>query len=99
MAHVILKPAMPLHTRQQVSMSASARRALHVYEIIAMVAAYLSRADMLSLALSYRGFYEPVMDRMWRVLPSLVPLLRCLPEELVGMALCPQNGRHVVCSL
>lgn len=77
-------------------MSASTRRAIHVYEITAMIAAYLSRADMLSLALSYRGFYEPVMDRMWRVLPSLVPLIQCLPEEFVGMEPCPQRGTSVV---
>ena len=39
-----------------------------------------------SMALTCRGFSKPVFRVLWRDLDSLVPLLRCFPEDLWGKA-------------
>ena len=37
--------------------------------------------DMAALAVACQTFREPALDILWRSLPSLGPLLRCLPED------------------
>jgi len=39
----------------------------------------LSRRDLLSVALTCKAFVEPALNRLWRSLDSLFPLLKILP--------------------
>ena len=40
---------------------------------------HLSRRTLLRLALTCKAFIEPALDRLWRSLDSLFPLLKILP--------------------
>lgn len=40
------------------------------------------RGTLVNIALTCRTLYDPAMSALWRYLPDLLPLLRCLPEGL-----------------
>ena len=48
-----------------------------------------TRKDLLSAAKTCKAFVEPALNSLWRVLPSLLPLLLLLPSAEVS------NGRYV----
>ena len=48
-----------------------------------------TRKDLFSAARTCKAFVEPALDSLWRVLPSLLPLLLLLPSAEVS------NGRYV----
>ena len=51
-----------------------------------------TRKDLFSAAKTCKAFVEPALDSLWRVLPSLLPLLLLLPSAEV-------NNGHFVCSI
>ena len=51
-----------------------------------------SRKNLFSVAKTCKAFVEPALDLLWRVLPSLLPLLLLLPSAEID------NG-HYVCSM
>lgn len=44
-----------------------------------MLFSHSPRRDALALATTCRAFKEPALDILWEELPSLAPLVRCLP--------------------
>ena len=48
-----------------------------------------TRKDLFSAAKTCKAFVEPALDLLWRVLPSLLPLLMLLPSAEV------KNGCYV----
>ena len=48
-----------------------------------------NRKNLLSAAKTCKAFLEPALDLLWRVLPSLLPLLLLLPSAEV------ENGQYV----
>jgi hypothetical protein len=48
-----------------------------------------SRKDLFSAAKTCKAFVEPALDSLWRVLPSILPLLLLLPSAKVD------NGHYV----
>ena len=48
-----------------------------------------TRKDLFSAAKTCKAFVEPALDSLWRVLPSLLPLLLLLPSAEVD------DGRYV----
>jgi hypothetical protein len=48
-----------------------------------------SRKDLFSAAKTCKAFVEPALDLLWRILPSIIPLLLLLPSAEVD------NGRYV----
>jgi F-box-like len=59
---------------------------LQIPEIIRAIFSWLSQDDggtLAALSLTCRNFYEPASDRLWSDLPSVVPLVRCLPDDLL----------------
>ena len=51
-----------------------------------------TRNDLFSAAITCTAFVEPALDSLWRVLPSLLPLLLLLPSAEVI------NGHYVILS-
>ena len=49
-------------------------------ELVDSEAARISRQNLLWVALTCKAFLEPALDRLWRSLDSLFPLLRTLPS-------------------
>ena len=43
-----------------------------------------TRKDLLSAAKTCKAFVEPALDSLWRVLPSLLPLLLLLPSAEIN---------------
>jgi hypothetical protein len=48
-----------------------------------------TRKDLFSAAKTCKAFVEPALDSLWRVLPSILPLLLLLPSAEVN------NGHYV----
>ena len=48
-----------------------------------------TRKDLLSAAKTCRAFVEPALNSLWRIIPSLLPLLLLLPSAKV------KNGHYV----
>lgn len=56
---------------------------LHIDELLESIAAEVSSGgtrELVAMALTCQVFYEPAMNRLWRDLPGLVPLISCLPR-------------------
>ncbi|KAF6761153.1 hypothetical protein DFP72DRAFT_1165640 [Ephemerocybe angulata] len=52
-------------------------------ELLSLMCESLVRKDLLSMVLTgYRGFLDPALDALWHDIPSLDPLIACLPEDL-----------------
>ncbi|KAF9531250.1 hypothetical protein CPB83DRAFT_833832 [Crepidotus variabilis] len=60
------------------------------HELDENVESSTARRTLLNAALSCETFYEPAMAAMWRVLSSIVPLLKLLPSFM------QMNGRHIL---
>lgn len=45
------------------------------------IACHGTGRDLVSVALACRAFYEPAMDVVWRDLPGMGPLIKCLPAK------------------
>jgi hypothetical protein len=41
-----------------------------------------AKATAVSLARCCRSFEDPVLDALWRTQEGLIPLLKCLPQEV-----------------
>lgn len=60
-------------------------RALQIAEIFDIVLAMLDdKASLAHLAAVCHTFYEPAMDRLWAELPSIAPIVQCLPADAVS---------------
>ncbi|EIW85670.1 hypothetical protein CONPUDRAFT_142143 [Coniophora puteana RWD-64-598 SS2] len=57
--------------------------ALLVSEIFAQILLELSNRDLFSLSTTCHDLSEPALDQLWSTQSSLVPLVKCLPKELV----------------
>ncbi|KDQ49744.1 hypothetical protein JAAARDRAFT_200577 [Jaapia argillacea MUCL 33604] len=55
---------------------------LEIFEIIATFAGGGKLANVVSLALTCHDFTEPSLDIVWRILPDIVPLIKCMPPDL-----------------
>ncbi|KAF8428489.1 hypothetical protein L210DRAFT_3419307 [Boletus edulis BED1] len=55
-------------------------RALEIQEILLNIFEWERRDTLASLARTCHAFEEPALDLLWRVLPNLSPLARCLPD-------------------
>ncbi|EIW78563.1 hypothetical protein CONPUDRAFT_145742 [Coniophora puteana RWD-64-598 SS2] len=63
----------------------STHRALSINEVIFNIATYVeAKKDIASLARVSRALSEPALDVLWSNLDSFIPLLQCLPSNLVG---------------
>ena len=62
---------------------------LHDEEDISSEAARTSKQNLLLVALTCKSFLEPALDRLWRSLDSLFPLLKILPS------FTQSDGTHV----
>ncbi|EIW78555.1 hypothetical protein CONPUDRAFT_167545 [Coniophora puteana RWD-64-598 SS2] len=63
----------------------STHRALLINEVVFNVARQTKHdRDLAMLARVSRSFSEPALDALWYQLDSFVPLLRCLPADLIG---------------
>jgi hypothetical protein len=69
-----------LEQHQQLSIM---HRALESEDIIYAVLEHIkySSTDLLNIAMTCSRFAGPVLDILWSEQPSLVPLIRCLPED------------------
>ena len=61
-------------------------RCLRVPEILSHIFDYVyttqgGPADIATLAATCRVFHEPALYTLWAYLPSLVPLVKCLPDD------------------
>lgn len=56
-------------------------RTLHILEIIVDVFSLLDKKSLSVLARTCRSFHEPALDLLWREQESLLPLLKCLPQN------------------
>jgi hypothetical protein len=69
-------------------MAAVHHRALSIREILEEIfgclSASSSRATLARLARTARLFHNPAILALWRVMPSLMPLLRLLPFRLIN---------------
>lgn len=59
---------------------------LRTPEILSQIFDYVYTAqsgptDIATLAATCRAFHEPALYILWRYLPSLVPLVKCLPGD------------------
>jgi len=56
---------------------------------------YNGPADTAALAATCRAFHNPALYLLWRYLPSLVPLVKCLPHDTYEIVRyrprCPQE--------
>jgi hypothetical protein len=43
------------------------------------------KSDTLSLALTCKRFQEPALDVLWRLLPTIFPLILCLPDNALKL--------------
>lgn len=91
-------PATPTSVSRpsRISPLSSAQRVLLIREIVGIITEELPPRSLLHLGLCCQTLYRPAMDQLWRTLPSLARLLRCLPEELVEMVQCREYGHRVV---
>jgi hypothetical protein len=60
---------------------------LAISEVLRVVCGSLWRKDLLSVALTCRGFLEPALDELWYEIPALEPLVACLPPDLLEFKL------------
>lgn len=58
------------------------QRVFYLPEVLRMLCDELNEKDLLSAALTSRTFSEPALDRIWRNIRSLDPIIACLPEDL-----------------
>ena len=56
---------------------------LAISEVLRVVCSSLRPEDLLSVALTCRGFLEPALDELWYEIPAFKPLLACLPPDLL----------------
>ena len=57
-----------------------------------------TRKDLLSAAKACKAFAEPALNSLWRVLPSLLPLLLLLPSaEVVNNEYVSYNSSYISC--
>ncbi|KAG2111190.1 uncharacterized protein F5147DRAFT_686696 [Suillus discolor] len=59
-------------------------QALRLTEIIDQISWHTDRDSLPHLALTCRTFEGPALDALWRNLPSLEPLINCIPTHLWG---------------
>lgn len=59
-------------------------QALRLTEIIDQISWHTDRDSLPDLALTCRTFEGPALDALWRNLPSLEPLINCIPTHLWG---------------
>lgn len=55
---------------------------LLVDEIARKILDYAPKRDQFSLAITCKAFAEPALDTLWHEQRSLVPLIRCMPQDL-----------------
>ena len=61
----------------------ASQRFFHIPEMLQLVFDELPiKADLFSAALTSRAFCEPALDKLWRHVEFLEPIIACLPEDL-----------------
>jgi len=50
-------------------------------------------STLAALAVTCRHFEHPALDVLWRTIPSLIPLVKCLPPDLWEMTIQVETGR------
>lgn len=61
-------------------------KALRIAEILDQISCHTDLGTLPSLASTCRTFEGPALDALWRNLPSLVPLVNCIPTHLWGFS-------------
>lgn len=61
-------------------------QALRIAEIIDQISWHADRGSLPVLALTCRTFERPALDTLWRNLPSLEPLVNCIPTHFWGLS-------------
>ena len=55
--------------------------------------------DVAALAQTCSAIHEPVMDVLWHTLHNLLPVVKCLPDDLWYEEKKPPNLRHNVVTM
>ena len=58
-------------------------RCLLIVEVVEKIA-YGVDKGLLNMALTCQAFYNPALDALWRKMRGIEPLVRCLPEHVLG---------------
>ncbi|KAG1870205.1 hypothetical protein DFJ58DRAFT_723102 [Suillus subalutaceus] len=61
-------------------------QALCIAEILDQISWHTNRGSLPGLALTCRTFEGPALDTLWRNLPSLEPLVKCIPMHIWGFS-------------
>ena len=56
---------------------------LQIPEVVHIICDELDEDSAFSLGMSHKGFLEPALDKRWRHLTSFMPLVACLPDDLL----------------
>lgn len=56
---------------------------LQIPEVVHIICDELDEDSALSLGIAHKGFLEPALDKRWRHLTSFMPLVACLPDDLL----------------
>lgn len=57
-------------------------RALYIVELVHQIASHTDTASLPGLASTCRAFQDPALDALWGDLPSVMPIVDCLPMHL-----------------
>jgi hypothetical protein len=60
-----------------------ANRCLKIPEILILVYGFLKKSEAYFLARYCRGYLDFGLDRIWSDIDSFIPLMACLPEDLL----------------
>lgn len=58
---------------------------LYIPEIVAEIAGNSPRRTNCKLALTCRAFYGPAMDIIWKSLETFIPMIECMPRDLLAV--------------
>src|ERR1700734_2586338 len=58
-------------------------RCLRVAELLNYICSFADEATLHSLALTCRSFHDAAIEYLWVSLPSILPLLKCFPSDVV----------------
>lgn len=72
-------------------------QALRISELMDQISWHTDRSSLPSLALTCHAFEGPALDALWRDLPSIEPLVNCIPGELVSNSYSGYFSHSVIC--
>ena len=64
------------------AMTSSTHQVLSCADLVNLICGQCDNATLISLACTKRDISEITLDVLWRSIPDIGPLIRCMPEDL-----------------